>query len=172
MSIFSRASSSLQRVLMGGPSHLRAGNHAPELGVMSTDGVVVNVAELRGQPWVLYFYPKDETPGCTAQACDLRDSWERITARGVKVYGCSLDGVDAHKKFIQHHELPFPLLADTQGVVAERYGVLGGIGPVKMARRVTFVVNAEGQITHIFDPARTKGHAQEVLDALSEGAPV
>ncbi len=88
----------------------------------------------------------------------------------LRYFGCALDGVDAHKKFIQHHELPFPLLADTQGVVAERFGVLGGIGPVKMARRVTFVVNAEGQITHIFDPARTKGHAQEVLDALNEGA--
>ncbi|MCK6518723.1 peroxiredoxin, partial [Myxococcota bacterium] len=97
MSIFSRAASSLSRVLMGGPSHLQTGNQAPELGVMSTDGGIVSVGDLRGQPWVLYFYPKDETPGCTAQACDLRDSWERIAAQGVKVFGCSLDGVDAHK---------------------------------------------------------------------------
>lgn len=166
MSILGAGLGALRKLLPESRTHLQPGVAAPELGVLSTEGQVVTTASLRGQKWLLYFYPKDQTPGCTKQACDLRDHWGRIQAAGVRVYGISLDGLDDHKKFSERYNLPFPLLADPEGAVAERWGVLGGLGPLKMARRVSFLVDEQGRLIQVFDPARTTGHTDEVLAAL------
>lgn len=144
------------------------GSQAPELDAMSTEGRRVRADDLRGTPWVLYFYPKDETPGCTAQACDLRDNWARVQAAGARLYGVSTDSLDKHQAFIRHHGLPFPLLADPDGAVAERWGVLLQVGPLRSSRRVTFVMDADGAVTHVFDPAQTRGHTDQVLAAIKE----
>lgn len=169
MSILGAGLGAIRKLLPESRTHLQAGMAAPELGVPATDGGIVTTASLQGQTWLLYFYPKDQTPGCTRQACDIRDNWGRIQAAGVKVYGISLDGLDDHKKFTERHQLPFPLLADTMGSVAERWGVLGGLGPLRMARRVSFLVDPEGRILQVFDPAATNGHTDEVLAALPRG---
>lgn len=169
MSIVGTLKSVAKRALEGSArTHLQPGNAAPELSIPASDGKIVTLGALRGAPVVLYFYPKDETPGCTRQACSLRDAWGPISATGARIFGVSLDGVDAHARFIANHKLPFPLLADPRGDVAARYGVLRALGPIRSARRVTFVLDGEGRITHIFDPADPADHTEKVLNALNE----
>ena len=170
MSIFSRASSSLQRVLMGGPTHLQTGNLAPELGVMSTDGGIVSVADLRGQPWVLYFYPKDETPGCTAQACAFRDRYQDFVDAGADVVGVSADDASSHDGFKRHHNLPFTLLSDPGGAGARAFGVKKTLGLI--AGRVTFVIDRGGIIRLRWDSQlKATKHIGEALAVVKQLAP-
>lgn len=172
MSIRESLRSVAKRAINGtGQTHLQRGNAAPELSIPDDRGKIVTIESLRGAPVVLYFYPKDETPGCTRQACSLRDEWPRIAATGAHLYGLSLDGVDAHARFIANHKLPFPLLADSRGDVATRYGVLRTIGPIKNVRRVSFVIDREGRIADIFDPVEPDEHTEKVLGALARMAP-
>jgi thioredoxin-dependent peroxiredoxin len=151
---------------------LREGDPAPDFTLTSDSGDAITLSSLRGQPVVLYFYPKDETPGCTRQACGLRDAWDDFRARGAEVLGISPDDVDSHVRFKQKHGLPFTLLADPEHEVAEDYGVWverKNYGKTFMGiERSTFVIDADGNVATIMRRVKPDTHAQQVLDALSE----
>lgn len=152
---------------------LRAGDPAPEFSGVTTDGKRVSLADYRGRKLVMYFYPKDDTPGCTKQACSLRDHNKEIAAKGAAVLGVSTQAEDSHRKFTEKYRLNFPLLADTDGSVGRAYGTLGGPGilsklksAVGMADRVTFVIDEKGRIAHVLDRPDVANHAEEVLALL------
>lgn len=149
---------------------LRPGQMAPDFSVAADDGSVVTLHDLRGQPVVLYFYPADDTPTCTAEACEFRDAWREVSATGAVVLGISPDGVASHAKFRRKHRLPFRLLADTDHAVARAYGVWGRkllFGRSFLGvRRTTFVIDREGRVQDVFEKVRARGHAAQVLAAL------
>ncbi len=153
---------------------LKPGDKAPAFEGLSTDeGAKLSLRSFAGKKLVLYFYPKDDTPGCTAQACSLRDANAALIAKGAAVLGVSTQGVVSHKKFSWKLKLNFPLLADTDGAVGRAYGVLGGDGIVNklktaagLADRVTFLIDENGIITHIIDKPDVETHADEVLALL------
>ena len=152
---------------------LRAGDPAPDFSGVTTDGKRVSLADYRGRKLVMYFYPKDDTPGCTKQACSLRDHNKEITAKGAAVLGVSTQAEDSHQEFTEKYKLNFPLLADTDGAVGRAYGTLGGPGilsklksAVGMADRVTFVIDEKGRIAHVLDRPDVANHAEEVLALL------
>ncbi|MDP2307342.1 MAG: peroxiredoxin [Pseudomonadota bacterium] len=153
---------------LGGKTHLEEGGAAPELGVADASGKVWNVNDLRGRAAVIYFYPKDDTPGCTKEACSFRDA--ALSSGGAAlgdaiVLGVSCDAAASHRAFAQKFNLAFPLLADTSGELSKRWGVRGVMG---MPRRVTFVLDREGRIARIFEPVKVDGHTEAVLAALRE----
>ena len=125
---------------------------------------------LKGKKVVLYFYPKDDTSGCTVEACEFRDSWGAVERAGAVVLGVSPDGVASHLKFKNKHSLPFPLLADEDHAVAEAYGAWGEKSMYGRKYhgilRTTFVIDEAGRIARIFEKVKPKGHAAEVLEAL------
>jgi peroxiredoxin Q/BCP len=152
---------------------LRAGDPAPDFQGVTTDGKKVGLKDYRGKKLVMYFYPKDDTPGCTKQACSLRDHNAEIAAKGASVLGVSTQGEESHQKFTQKYQLNFPLLADTDGEVGRAYGTLGGSGLVSklksaagMADRVTFVIDEKGRIAHVINRPDVANHAEEVLALL------
>jgi peroxiredoxin Q/BCP len=151
---------------------VEAGSPAPPFALPSGDGDTVALSDLRGRQVVLYFYPKDDTPGCTTQACDLRDSWRAIQEAGAVVLGVSPDGPDSHGRFAHKFQLPFPLLADEDHAVAEAYGAWGEksmYGRTYMGIiRSTVIIDGEGIVSHVFPRVRPKGHATMVLAALAE----
>src|SRR5436309_14525796 len=116
---------------------LEVGNPAPDFAASSTSGQIIRLADFKGKKVVLYFYPKDDTPGCTIEGCGFRDIYQKIRATGAEVLGVSVDGVDSHKMFTEKYRLPFPLVADMERKIAESYGVYNE--KWKMARRVTFL---------------------------------
>ncbi|HEX5634289.1 MAG TPA: thioredoxin-dependent thiol peroxidase [Gemmatimonadales bacterium] len=149
---------------------IKAGDKAPAFSLPADDGSTVSLRDLKGRTIVLYFYPKDDTSGCTAQACEFRDSWAAVQRKGAVVLGVSPDGVKSHQKFRTKYDLPFPLLADEDHAVAEAYGVWGEksmYGRKYMGiNRTTFVIDGAGQVTTVFEKVKPKGHAAEVLAAL------
>lgn len=151
---------------------VEAGSPAPPFALPSGDGDTVALSDLHGRQVVLYFYPKDDTPGCTTQACDLRDSWRAIQEAGAVVLGVSPDGPDSHGRFAHKFQLPFPLLADEDHAVAEAYGAWGEksmYGRTYMGIiRSTVIIDGEGIVSHVFPRVRPKGHATMVLAALAE----
>ncbi len=154
----------------------RPGEPAPDFDATTAEGRRVRLADFRGRKLVLYFYPRDDTPGCTRQACSLRDGLARIRARGAEVLGVSAQDERSHADFARKHALPFPLLADPAGAVGRAYGVLGGTGlgarlrtALGLARRVTFVIDEQGRIAHVIGRPDVARHADEVL-ALLEGS--
>ena len=156
---------------MGRP--LKAGDPAPGFEGVTTDGTPVSLKDFRGRKLVMYFYPMDDTPGCTAQACSLRDHNAEIAAAGAAILGVSTQGEASHRKFTAKHGLNFPLLADKGGVVGRAYGTLGGAGLlsaakalVGMADRVTFIIDENGRIAHVIDRPDVAHHAEEVLALL------
>ena len=150
---------------------LKPGNKAPPFSLSSDRGDTVALKDLKGKLVVLYFYPKDDTSGCTTEACEFRDSWSAVKATGAVVLGVSPDGVSSHQKFRDKYRLPFPLLADEDHVVAERYGAWGEksmYGRKYMGiLRSTFIIDRAGVILRVFPKVKPKGHAAEVLDVLS-----
>lgn len=146
------------------------GTPAPPFALPSDKGDTVELAALRGRPVVLYFYPKDDTPGCTTQACDFRDHWREVQRRGAVVLGVSPDGIGRHAKFRRKYRLPFPLLADEDHAVASAYGAWGEKSlfgyRYEGVLRTTFIISPEGVIAHVFPKVRPKGHAAQVLAAL------
>jgi thioredoxin-dependent peroxiredoxin len=155
------------------PPHLKAGDAAPDFQATTTDGHKVSLADYRGKKLVMYFYPRDDTPGCTKQACSLRDNLAPIAAKGASVLGVSTQGTESHQAFTKKYGLNFPLLADVDGSVGRAYGVLGGDGllsklksAVGMADRVTFVIDENGRIEHVIGKPDVGRHADEVLDLL------
>jgi peroxiredoxin Q/BCP len=154
---------------------LRAGDPAPDFEGTTTDGKHVALKDYRGRKLVLYFYPMDDTPGCTKQACSLRDGNADLAARGAAILGVSTQGEQSHKAFTQKYNLNFPLLADTDGTVGRAYGTLGGGGIISkiksaagMADRVTFVIDEKGKIAHVIDRPDVANHAREVMALISE----
>jgi peroxiredoxin Q/BCP len=146
------------------------GKPAPEFELTSDSGETVSLASLRGKPVVLYFYPKDDTPGCTAQACGIRDAWGEFERAGAVVLGVSPDDEASHAKFKQKYELPFPLLADTDHSVSEAYGVWGEknlYGKTYWGvARSTFVIDADGTVAKVMRKVKPDTHADDVLAAL------
>ena len=152
---------------------LKVGDPAPDFKANTTDGSAVKLSDYRGQKLVMYFYPMDDTPGCTKQACSLRDHNSEIKAKGAAILGVSTQDEASHQKFTAKYDLNFPLLADKGGEVAKAYGAMGGGGVISMAKslagvadRVTFVIDEKGNIAHIIDKPNTANHAEEVLALL------
>ncbi|RNI27286.1 thioredoxin-dependent thiol peroxidase [Rufibacter immobilis] len=146
---------------------LQIGDAAPDFEVKDQNGQLVTLNQFRGKKVVLYFYPKNDTPGCTAQACNLRDNYEALLAKGYVVLGVSVDNEQKHQKFIQKYNLPFPLLADTEKEVVEKYGVWqekSMYGRKYMGTmRYTFVIDEEGKIEDIVTKVDTKNHTAQLL---------
>lgn len=154
-------------------THLKPGDPAPDFDAKTTDGHKVSLADYRGKKLILYFYPMDDTPGCTKQACSLRDNLAPIAEKGAAVLGVSTQDEKSHQAFTKKYNLNFPLLADTDGKVGRAYGVLGSGGLVSklkaaagMADRVTFVIDENGRIKEVIGKPDVAHHAQEVIDLL------
>lgn len=150
----------------------KPGDPAPDFSGLTTDGTKVALKDFRGRKLVLYFYPMDDTPGCTAQACSLRDHDAEIRQKGAAILGVSAQDTQSHQRFAKKYNLNFPLLADTDRTVARAYGTIGGglggtlRGMLGMAERVTFVIDEKGRIAHVIDDVHTKAHAEQVLALL------
>lgn len=145
---------------------LKVGDKAPEFSAAASDGSQVQLSQQLGKgPIVLYFYPKDDTPGCTKEACGLRDSFAALRNLKATVFGVSYDSVESHKAFVAKHNLPFLLLADTTHAIAKAYGANGMLFP----KRMTFIISPEGKIAYInpsVDPTSHSAELQKVLSAL------
>lgn len=153
------------------PTSIKEGDLAPPFDLENDRGERVKLADLRGKWVVLYWYPKDDTPGCTTEACEIRDNWALISGEA-ELFGISPDSVKSHQKFRDKFSLPFPLLADPEHTVSEAYGVWG---PKKfMGReymgvdRATFIVGPDGRVARVFPKVTPAGHALEILQALKE----
>lgn len=147
------------------------GEPAPDFEAVDQQGQSHRLSAYRGQWVVLYFYPKDDTPGCTKEACGFRDLDAKFSARRIKVLGVSVDTPEAHASFAQKFNLPFTLLADPEGHVATRFGVLFRIGPVRVARRRTFVIDPDGGVAAVYSRVSPARHAAEILDAIGSRNP-
>ena len=152
---------------------LKVGDPAPDFSGTTTDGTRVNLKGYRGKKLVMYFYPMDDTPGCTKQACSLRDFNKEIKAKGAQILGVSTQDEASHQKFTEKYKLNFPLLADTDRSVGKAYGTIGGGGLLSAAKaivgmsdRVTFIIDEKGKIAHILDKPDVGNHAEEVLALL------
>jgi thioredoxin-dependent peroxiredoxin len=139
------------------------GSMAPAIETTAHNGERVSLVAMRGKPVVLYFYPKDDTPGCTKEACSIRDAWHRFQAAGAVVLGVSTDDSKSHVAFAEKYHLPFLLLPDTDKKIAAAYGV-----PIRLgtAKRTTFVIDREGRIAKVFPEVNPAGHADEILAVL------
>jgi peroxiredoxin Q/BCP len=140
------------------------GSAAPAIDTTAHNGEHVSLAALRGKSVVVYFYPKDDTPGCTKEACELRDSWDKIKAAGAVVLGVSTQDTASHVAFADKYKLPFLLLPDPDGTITKAYGVPMHNG---LAKRVTFVIDPQGKIAKVFPDVNPSGHAAEILGVLS-----
>lgn len=148
-------------------TELKVGDKAPDFSLLDEKGRPVSLKDFLGKNVVvLYFYPKDFTPGCTTEACAFRDNYKPFEEKGAVVIGVSVDSVESHEKFSQKYNLPFDILSDSKKEVAKAYGVLGFGGFI--AKRVTFIINKEGKITHIFPKVDVGQHSEEVLRAIEE----
>ena len=155
-------------------SLLAPGDAAPDFTLRATDGSQVTLSDLRGQRVLLYFYPRDDTPGCTIEACGFRDNLDQLAARGVYVYGINDDDVDSHQRFTAKYDLNFPLLADTDHTVIEAYGAwvrkeIRGRG-VMCADRVTYLIDPNGEVEHVWPAVDPSVHVDEIvalLDAMA-----
>jgi len=145
---------------------LGIGEPAPDFALPDQEGKTRSLAEFRGKWLVLYFYPRDDTPGCTRQACAFRDDWSRLAALGAQIVGVSVDDIESHLDFAKEHRLPFPLLADAGGAVAARYGSLRDLGLIKFARRNTFLIDPQGRIAQDYLSANASRNSQEVIEDL------
>lgn len=149
-------------------THLEKGDKAPQFEGKDQNGETVKLDDFKGQKLVIYFYPKDMTPGCTTQACNLRDNYDLLKKENIAIVGVSADDEKKHQKFIDKYDLPFPLIADTEKEVIKAFGVWGlkkfmgkeydGI------HRTTFLINEEGKVHDIIKKPKTKAHAEEILE--------
>lgn len=153
-------------------AQLKEGRKAPVFKGADQNGKNVSLADFKGKKVVLYFYPKDDTPGCTAQSCNLRDNYSGLLKKGFQVIGISADSVKSHKKFEQKFQLPFPLIADEDKKIVNQYGVWGEktlFGKKYMGIiRTTFLIDEEGKIKKIIDKPNTENHTEQVLNAWAE----
>lgn len=151
---------------------LSAGTPAPDFTAQTQNGQTISLKSLRGKPIVLYFYPKDDTPGCTKEACGFRDQYAQLQAKGTVLLGVSADSLKSHAKFARKYELPFTLLADEDHQIVRAYGVWGEkkfMGRTyEGIHRMTFLIGADGLISHVWTKVKPEIHATEVLAALTE----
>jgi len=149
---------------------IEVGKKAPDFTLFSASGETVSLKDFRGKKVVLYFYPKDMTPGCTAEACSFRDNFGAFRRKGAEIIGISTDDVESHKKFAQKYELPFLLLSDEKKEAVKAYGVWKQkslYGRKFMGiERTTFIIDEQGRIAHIFPRVKVEGHTEEVLKVL------
>lgn len=142
------------------PGELAIGAPPPDFTTTAQDGTLVHLAALKGKPVVVYFYPKDETPGCTKEACSFRDSWDALAAKGVVMIGVSVDDAASHKAFAAHHKLPFLLVSDADGKLAASFGVPVHDGYIS---RQSFVIGPDGLVKKIYRKVDVNVHAQEIM---------
>jgi peroxiredoxin Q/BCP len=157
--------------LRAGPAQAaipQAGQPAPDFALPDQQGKTRRLADWRGKWLVLYFYPKNDTPGCTEEACTFRDDWLQLQALGAEVVGISVDSSASHAAFAQKYKLPFPLLADEKGEVAARYGTLSDWVVFKYARRYTFVIDPQGRLAKAYRSVDTAKHSAEIVADLKQ----
>src|SRR5690554_2794682 len=147
------------------------GSEAPAFKALDAEGKEYTLNDFKGKKLVLFFYPKDMTPGCTNQVCNLRDHYEELQDMGIELLGVSIDDKERHKKFIEKHQLPFPLLEDPEKIILNTYGVWG---PKKFmgrefdgTHRTTFLIDEEGKVVHRIDRVKTKDHAAQIKEFWS-----
>jgi peroxiredoxin Q/BCP len=148
---------------------LKEGQIAPPFSTQMITGdqqAPVSLSDFHGRKVILYFYPKDQTPGCTKEACAFRDGYSRFTNAGLTVLGCSVDSADAHKAFIQKYSLPFPLLLDPDKKIATEYGAANGIPILGLDRRITYVIDEKGNVLKVYPNVDPSTHAIEILNDL------
>lgn len=146
--------------------HLNVGDQAPAFALSDQHGQRHTLEKYRGHWLVLFFYPRDDTPGCTQEACQFRDAFAPLNAMHAEVIGISVDDAASHARFAAKYQLPFTLLADTQGEFARQYGALLKLGPFKMARRISFIVSPQGRIAHVFTGVNPAHHTSDVMRIL------
>ena len=147
---------------------LKIGDDAPSFTLPDSQGNQISLSDFKGKWIVLYFYPKDDTPGCTTEACHFRDDFKLLESLGAKVIGMSIDDSFSHKKFAEKYNLPFPLLSDASGEVASRYGALNNFLVIKLAKRYTYLINPQGKIAKIYLSVDTSKHSQEIIEDLKK----
>ena len=151
---------------------LNVGDKTPSFKLKNQDAKVISLADLKGKPIVLYFYPKDDTPGCTKEACNFRDEFPKFGKMKAEIIGMSADSVESHKKFVEKYNLPFNLLSDEGKEAIEKYGVWqekSMYGKKYMGIvRTTFIIDASGKISKIFPKVKVEEHNNEVMEALKE----
>ncbi len=159
---------------MSAIERLEAGQPAPDFEAPTQDGSTLRLSDYRGQWVALYFYPKDDTPGCTKQACSLRDGYRQLQDAGIAVIGVSEDDVDSHERFAEKYDLPFPLVADPEHEILNAYGVYGErkmYGKTFMGTaRTTYLIDPDGVIRHVFKRPKTDAHAEEILEKFEAAA--
>ena len=153
--------------IMAAPT-LKPGDDAPNFSLPDNQGRQVNLNDFKGKWVVLYFYPKDDTPGCTTEACNFRDDFKLLEKLGAQVVGMSIDDSFSHKKFSEKYNLPFPLLSDASGEVASLYGALNNFLVIKLAKRYTYLINPQGKIAKIYLSVNTSKHSQEIIEDLKK----
>ena len=152
--------------------HLKIGDHAPNFSGIDQNDKITTLLDFKGKKLAIYFYPKDNTPGCTVQACNLRDNYEGIEKAGIKILGISADSIVSHQKFVDKFSLPFPLIADEDRTIIDLFGVWG---PKKFMgkeydgiHRTTFLINENQQIVGIIEKPKTKDHATEIIEIFNK----
>jgi thioredoxin-dependent peroxiredoxin len=149
---------------------LKTGDKAPEFQGTDQNGNLIKLSDFQGRKIILYFYPKDNTPGCTAEACDFRDNYQMWLSKNYAVVGVSADSVISHKKFAEKHDLPFPLIADENKEILNKYGTWGEknlYGKKSMGiKRTTFIIDEKGIITQIFKQVKSKEHTNQILNKI------
>jgi peroxiredoxin Q/BCP len=146
----------------------KVGEPAPDFNLHDQNGKLHTLGEYRGKWLVLYFYPKDDTPGCTEEACAFRDDLNQITKLGAQVVGVSVDDTSSHAEFAKKYHLPFPLLADKTTETAARYGALMNLWLIKFARRYTFLIDPQGNINKVYLSVETSRHSKQIIDDLKK----
>ena len=144
----------------------KADSKAPDFSLPDANGNMVSLTSLQGNWVVLYFYPKDDTPGCTKEACNFRDDLHKLEKLNAKVIGVSVDDGESHTEFAKKYNLPFPLLSDKDGAVAFKYGALTDLGAIKIAKRYTFLIDPNGVLKKNYLSVDTSRHSQEIIDDL------
>ena len=153
--------------VMGG-NVIQTGKKAPDFALKDEQGKIHRLSDYRGKIVVLYFYPKDFTPGCTTEACNLRDNYEALQEKGLVILGISYDSPEKHKAFKEKYRLPFSLLSDSSKTVAEKYGAKGNLTGFLVAKRITYLIDKDGTVLHVFEKVNTKSHAQQILEFLRQ----
>lgn len=145
---------------------IKVGDPAPGFDLVDQNSKSHSLADYRGKWVVLYFYPKDDTPGCTTEACNFRDDIFRIRDLNTEVIGISVDNTESHAKFAEKHGLPFPLLSDVDASVARSYGSLISLGPIKIAKRHSFIIDPEGNVARVYRDVKPAKHSEEIIRDL------
>ena len=148
-------------------SSLTIGKNAPEFALKDTKGTQHTLSDYKGKYVVLYFYPKDDTPGCTKEACSFRDDLSKLEHLNAKVIGVSVDTESSHQQFAEKYHLPFTLLADTDGNVANAYHALTNLIFIKIAKRYTFLIGPDSKVIKIYDNVNVSNHSQQIIDDLT-----